>query len=162
MPSKIIRRNSKIHGQGVFATAPIKAGEEIVEYKGKLRSHADVDEEYGGDDTGHTFLFILNEHYVIDANIGGNTARWINHSCAPNCKAYVIGDESDDPRKDRVVIEALRDIRAGEELTYDYDIQVEGPITKEERKLWACHCGAPNCTGTMLKPAKGRKKAAKA
>jgi SET domain-containing protein len=161
MPSKIIRRNSKIHGQGVFATAPIKAGEEVVEYKGKLRSHAEVDEEYGGHDDGHTFLFILNDDYVIDANIGGNTARWINHGCAPNCKAYVIGDESDDPRKDRVVIEALRDIAPGEELTYDYDIQVEGPISAEERKLWACRCGAPNCTGTMLHvaPKKSRKKA---
>lgn len=158
MPSKIVRRNSKIHGQGVFATAPIAKGEEIVEYKGKLRTHDEVDEEYGGEDTGHTFLFILNDHYVIDGNINGNVARWINHGCAPNCKAFVIGDESDDPRKDRVVIEALRDIRPEEELTYDYDIQIGEPITDEERKLWACRCGAPNCTGTMLKAAKRAKK----
>lgn len=157
MPSKIAQRNSKIHGQGVFATAPIKAGEEVVEYKGKLRTHDEVDEEYGGQDSGHTFLFILNGKYVIDANIRGNVARWINHSCAPNCQAFVIGDEGGDPRKDKVVIEALRDIAAGEELTYDYDIQVEGPITRGERRLWACHCGAPNCTGTMLKAAKAKK-----
>lgn len=157
MPSKIVQRNSKIHGQGVFAKAPISAGEEVVEYKGKLRTHDEVDDEYGGQDNGHTFLFILNEEFVIDANVGGNVARWINHGCAPNCKAYVIGDESGDPRKDKVMIEALRDITAGEELTYDYDIHIEGPITAQERKLWACRCGAPNCTGTMLKVGKVRK-----
>lgn len=158
MSSKIAQRNSKIHGKGVFATAPIKAGEDVVEYKGKLRTHQDVDEEYGGKDNGHTFLFLLNEEYVIDANIGGNVARWLNHSCAPNCKAFVIEHESGDPRKEKVVIEALRDIAAGEELTYDYDISIEEPFTKEELELWACRCGAPNCTGTMLKRKKGKKK----
>lgn len=154
MSSKIAQRNSKIHGQGVFATAPIKAGEDVVEYKGKLRTHAEVDEEYGGKDTGHTFLFILNDKYVIDANIGGNVARWLNHGCAPNCQAFVIEDEGGDLSKDRVVIEALRDIAEGEELTYDYDIRLEGPYTKEELRLWACHCGSPECTGSMLKSTK--------
>ena len=157
MSSKIAQRNSKIHGQGVFATAPIAAGEDVVEYKGKLRTHKEVDEEYGGKDTGHTFLFILNDTYVIDANINGNVARWLNHGCAPNCKAYVIEHESGDPRKDKVVIEAMRAIETGEELTYDYDIRIEEPITDEERKLWACHCGAPNCSGSMLKAAKAKK-----
>ncbi len=158
MPTKITQRNSKIHGQGVFALADIKAGEDIVQYKGKLRTHDEVDDEYGGQDNGHTFLFILNDEYVIDANIGGNVARWINHGCAPNCQAFVVGSGSGDPRKDKVVIEALRDIGAGEELTYDYDIHIEGPITAQERKLWACHCGAPNCTGTMLKVGKPKKR----
>lgn len=158
MSNKIIRRNSKIHGQGVFAFAPILAGEDVVEYKGKLRTHEEVDEQYGGDDTGHTFLFILNDEYVIDANIGGNVARWINHGCTPNCQAFVIEDESGDPRKDKVVIEALRNIRAGEELTYDYDIHVAEPITGEERELWACRCGAAICTGTMLKGTKTGKR----
>lgn len=158
MSSKIVQRNSRIHGQGVFATAPIKAGEEVVEYKGKLRTHDEVDAEYGGKDTGHTFLFILNDKYVIDANIGGNVARWLNHGCAPNCQAFVIEDEGGDLRKDKVVIEALRDIEAGEELTYDYDIRIEEPITVEERRLWACHCGAANCTGTMIRAAEKAKK----
>ena len=160
MPIKIVQRNSKIHGQGVFATAPIKAGEDVVEYKGKLRTHEEVDEEYGGQDTGHTFLFILNETYVIDANIGGNVARWLNHGCAPNCQAFVIEDEGGDPRKDKVVIEALRDIEVGDELTYDYDICLEEPITSEELRLWACHCGASNCSGTMLKQVKPKKRKA--
>ena len=158
MSSKIVQRNSKIHGQGVFATAKIKAGEDVVEYKGKLRTHKEVDAEYGGKDTGHTFLFILNDKYVIDANIGGNVARWLNHGCAPNCMAFVIEDESGDLRKDKVVIEALRNIEAGEELTYDYDIRIEEPITAEERRLWACRCGAADCTGTMIKAAKKKKR----
>lgn len=156
MTSKIVRRSSRIHGQGVFATAPIQAGEEVVEYKGKLRPHAEVDEEYGGLDTGHTFLFILNDDYVIDANIRGNVARWLNHSCAPNCQAFVIEHESGDPRKDKVMIEAMRDIAPGEELTYDYDINLDGPRTKQEIALWACRCGAPDCTGSMLKSGKSR------
>lgn len=160
MSNKIAQRNSKIHGQGVFATAPIKAGEAVVEYKGKLRTHKEVDEEYGGQDTGHTFLFILNEAYVIDANIGGNVARWLNHGCSPNCQAFVIEHASKDPLKDKVVIEAMRDIGVGEELTYDYDIQIAEPITEEERRLWACHCGSPECTGTMFKSAKRRKRSA--
>ena len=158
MSSKIVQRNSKIHGQGVFATAPIKAGEDVVEYKGKLRTHEEVDEEYGGKDTGHTFLFILNDRYVIDANIGGNVARWLNHGCAPNCQAFVIEDKSGDLSKDKVVIEAMRDIKEGEELTYDYDIRIEEPYTKEELLLWACHCGAPKCTGSMLKGVKPKRK----
>ncbi len=158
MSSKIAQRNSKIHGQGVFATANIAAGEEVVEYKGKLRTHEEVDEEYGGQDTGHTFLFILNNTYVIDANINGNVARWLNHGCAPNCKAYVIEHASGDPRKDKVVIEAMRDISIGEELTYDYDIRIAEPITDEERTLWACRCGAPNCSGSMLKAPKTKAK----
>lgn len=162
MSSKIVQRNSRIHGQGVFATAPIKAGEEVIEYKGKLRTHKEVDEEYGGKDTGHTFLFILNDTYVIDANIGGNVARWLNHGCAPNCQAFVIEHQSGDPRKDKVVIEAIRDIEAGEELTYDYDIRIAEPITAGERLLWACRCGAPNCTGTMIKAKKPRRRAAEA
>ena len=83
---KIERRQSSIHGNGVFVTEASAKGERIVRYKGKLRSHAEVDEEYGAvDEDGHTFLFTLNDDYVIDANVDGNIARWINHSCAPNC-----------------------------------------------------------------------------
>ena len=82
MPKKKIEaRLSKIHGNGVFATEAIAKGERIVRYKGKLRTHEEVDEEYGHDDEdGHTFLFTLNDDYVIDANVDGNIARWINHS----------------------------------------------------------------------------------
>ncbi len=153
MTRRITARRSPIHGNGVFATAPIARGEEIIEYKGKLLTHAEADELYGdGGETGHTFLFTLNDDYIIDANQHGNSARWINHSCAPNCRAVVEESASGDPRKDRVVIETTRAIKLGEELTYDYGIVLEVPHTARLKKLWVCLCGSPKCTGTLLKP----------
>ena len=90
MPRKIEARQSDIHGNGVFAIAPIEKGERVVEYKGKRRTHEEVDADDTGDvDSGHTFLFTLNDEYVIDANHKGNKARWINHSCDPNCEAVI-------------------------------------------------------------------------
>ncbi len=151
--SKIAQRSSKIHGNGVFATAPIKKGEDIVEYKGKMITHAEADALYFGDiDSGHTFLFTLNEDWILDANRGGNVARWINHSCDPNAIAFVHGHESEDLKKDRVIIEALRDIKPGEEITYDYGFEFDIPYTEELKQIWACRCGSPKCIGTMLKP----------
>jgi SET domain-containing protein len=153
MPVRYVARRSPIHGNGVFATAPIKKGEEIVQYKGTLMTHAEADTMYGdGGETGHTFLFTLNDDYIIDANRKGNTARWINHSCAPNCRAVVEESESGDPRKERVLIEAIRNIKPGEELTYDYGIVLDVPYTARLKKLCECRCGAPDCTGTLLKP----------
>ena len=154
MPKKKIEaRLSTIHGNGVFATEAIKKGERIVRYKGKLRTHEEVDEEYGEDDeNGHTFLFTLNDDYVIDANVDGNIARWINHSCAPNCEAVLEENAKGKPHKDKVYIEAIRDIAAGEELSYNYGIVLSEPHTPAMKKLWACRCGAPKCTGTMLQP----------
>jgi SET domain-containing protein len=91
MPAKISTRRSAIHGNGVFAIAPIKKGERLIQYKGRLRTHKEVDRIYADDvDTGHTFLFTLNDTYVIDANVDGNAARWINHSCDPNCEAVMV------------------------------------------------------------------------
>jgi SET domain-containing protein len=158
MSRRIVARRSPIHGNGVFAVTPINKGEEIIEYKGTLMTHEEADEMYGdGGETGHTFLFTLNEQYILDANRKGNIARWINHSCAPNCAAFVIESESGDPRKDKVVIEAKRNIKAGEELTYDYGIVLEVPHTPRLKKKWACLCGSPKCTGTLLKPKRQKK-----
>lgn len=153
MPRRFAARRSPIHGNGVFAVASIRKGETIVEYKGRLMTHAQADRLYGdGADTGHTFLFTLNERYIIDANRDGNTARWINHSCAPNCEALVYEADDGNARHDRVMIEALRDIAPGEELTYNYGIVLDVPHTTRMKKLWACRCGAPGCTGTLLQP----------
>ena len=152
MTRRITARRSPIHGNGVFAVAPIAKGEEIIEYKGKLLTHAEADDLYGdGGETGHTFLFTLNDDYIIDANQHGNSARWINHSCAPNCRAVDEESASGDPRRDRVVIETIRAIKLGEELTYDYGIVLEVPHTARLKKLWVCLCGSPKCTGTLLK-----------
>jgi len=157
MPRRIAARRSPIHGTGVFALADIPAATELVEYRGRLLSHAEADRRYGGSaDSGHTFLFTLNEHYVLDANEGGNVARWINHGCAPNCRAVVVEAADGDPRHDRIVIEALRDLRAGEELTYDYGIVLAERHTPRLKAIWACRCGASACTGTLLKPKRRR------
>lgn len=153
MSARIQQRRSRIHGNGVFAIAPIHAGEKVVEYKGLLRTHEEADALYGDSiDSGHTFLFTLNEHYLIDANVKGNVARWLNHSCEPNCQAFLIESSDGNPRKDRVVIEALRDIAVGEELTYNYGIRLSVPHTPRLKKLWACLCGADQCSRTLLQP----------
>ena len=153
MPKKIVTRKSAIHGNGMFAVAQIKKGERLIEYKGRRRSHEDVDAGDSGDaDSGHTFLFTLNDDWVIDANFEGNDARWINHSCDPNCEALIEEDEGGDSRKDRVFIEAIRDIRPGEELSYNYGITLAERHTPRLKKIWACLCGSPKCTGTMLQP----------
>jgi SET domain-containing protein len=155
MTRRIVARRSPIHGNGVFAAVPIRRGEEIIQYQGTLMSHAEADEMYGdGGETGHTFLFTLNDDYIIDANRKGNSARWINHSCAPNCRAVVEESADGNPRHDKVMIKAIRAIKPGEELTYDYGITLEVPHTARLKKLWKCLCGAPNCTGTLLKPKK--------
>lgn len=154
MPKKkIVARLSSIHGNGVFADEPIRKGERIVRYKGTLRSHKEVDRLYGDqDENGHTFLFTLNDEYVIDANEGGNVARWINHSCDPNCESVIEENDKGKAHKDKVFIEAIRDIKPGEELTYNYGIVLEERYTPKLKKLWECRCGSKNCTGTMLQP----------
>ena len=153
MPRKIVARKSPIHGNGVFAAAPIRKGERVIEYKGRRRTHEEVDNDVGGDvESGHTFLFTLNDDWVIDASYEGNDARWINHSCDPNCEALIEEDEGGDSRKDRVFIEAIRDIRPGEELSYNYGITLAERHTPRLKKIWACLCGSPKCTGTMLQP----------
>ncbi len=155
MPRKIEARKSDIHGNGVFAIATIKKGERVVEYKGKRRSHDEVDEDDSGDvESGHTFLFTLNDEYVIDANYKGNKARWINHSCDPNCEAVIEEHDGKNRKKDKVFIDAIRDIKAGEELTYNYGIVLDEPHTARLKKVWACRCGSKKCTGTMLQPKK--------
>ena len=131
----------------------LEPGADLIQYKGRLLTNAQADRIYANtSDTGHTFLFTLNDDYVVDANQGGNAARWINHSCRPNCVADT--DEAPDgkPKNEKIMIRTRRRIRAGEELTYDYGITLEEPHTPRMKRIWACRCGAPRCTGTMLKP----------
>ena len=139
---RIAVRRSNIHGKGVFATAPIAKGTRIIEYKGKRISEEAADEQYGGDESPHTFLFLLENKLVIDGSRRGNSARWINHSCDPNCEA----NEEDG----RMYIDAIRDIAPGDELTYDYSLTIDEPNTPELKQLYACGCGAPGCRGTIL------------
>ncbi len=137
-------RNSRIHGRGVYALVPIKKGARIIEYLGDRISHGEADRRYEqkGEDDGHTFLFIASSRTVIDAGVNGNDARFINHSCAPNCETVI--------ENSRVYIDAVRNIRPGEELGYDYQLTWESTDDPAELALYECRCGAKKCRGTML------------
>lgn len=146
-------RDSHIHGRGVFAARRIRKGTRIVEYTGERISNKEADRRY--DDTRmkrhHTFLFTLDSKTVIDGAIkaGGGDASFINHSCEPNCEA-VITDR-------KIFIHALHTIEPGEELAYDYQYERTGKNDAELEKFYVCKCGAPNCRGSIMKPAKKRK-----
>lgn len=139
-------RASPIAGQGAFAIRSIRKGTRIVEYLGERISQAEADRRY--DDTlvenPRVLLFTVDHRTVIDAGVGGNDGRFINHSCAPNCKSVT--------RRGRVHIWAIRDIAPGEELTYDYNLTREGISDEEASTRYACRCGAATCRGTMLAP----------
>jgi uncharacterized protein len=153
-------RNSDVHGRGVFAVARIPKGKRIVEYLGDRLSHAAADARYEDHDENdnHTFLFIVDKNTVIDAGVGGNDARFINHQCSGNCESVIAHR--------RVFIDATRDIAPGEELGYDYEIGRDKDDPPNVDEIYACRCGSPKCRGTMLwpakKPAAKRRKPAKA
>ena len=139
-------RRSPVHGLGAFALRRIRKGTRIVEYLGERVSHQEADRRYESKDAAdaHTFLFIVDSKTVIDAGVGGNDARFLNHACNPNCESVI--------EKRRVFIEAVRNIEPGEELTYDYQIQREDDDPPGIEEVFACHCGFPQCRGTMLWP----------
>ena len=132
-------RESRVHGRGVYATKPIPKGARIIEYTGQRVQWEDATDD---ENNPHTFLFGLESGKVINPEIGGNDARWINHCCDPNCEAI----EEDD----RIFIYAMRHIEAGQELFYDYAMEIDEPVTEESKKEFACQCGSSNCRGTML------------
>ncbi|GAB3541550.1 SET domain-containing protein-lysine N-methyltransferase [Noviherbaspirillum agri] len=144
-------RNSRVHGMGVFATRKIPAGAQIIEYEGERITWKEAvrRENRKAPDDYHTFFFSLESGKIIDGGSNGNDARWINHSCAPNCEAR----EEDG----HVYIYALRDIARGEELNYDYGLLLEERHTPALKKAYACLCGAQNCRHTLLAPKKKKK-----
>jgi hypothetical protein len=139
-------RRSGVHGKGVFALQDIAEGETLIEYVGQVISWDEAQDRHPHDpnDPNHTFYFHVNEDRVIDALYGGNSSRWINHSCAPNCEA--------DEDNDRIFIKAIRNIAAGEELNYDYGLIIDEPYTKKLKAEYPCWCGSANCRGTLLSP----------
>jgi SET domain-containing protein len=139
---RIAVRRSPIHGRGVFALRPIPPGERLIEYTGEvipweeaIRRHQDRP----GEDS-HTMFFDLGDGDVIDGWVGGNASRWINHSCDPNCETRQTGGS--------IVFRSLRDIAAGEELTFDYRLVTEDE--GDDDGTYACACGSARCRGTML------------
>ena len=141
-------RNSPVHGRGVFAVAAITKGTRILEYLGDRVSHKAADDRYEDHDENdnHTFLFIVDKNTVIDAGVGGNDARFINHQCEGNCESVI--------ENRRVFIDATRDIAPGQELGYDYEIGREKDDPPNVDEIYACRCGSPKCRGTMLWPPK--------
>ncbi len=133
-----------MHGKGVFALQPLAAGARLFEYTGAVISWPEALRRHPHDPSNpnHTFYFHIDEDHVIDGNDGGNSARWINHSCDPNCEA----DEVDG----RVYVNALRDLQPGEELSYDYRLIIDERYTPKLKKEYECRCGAQSCRRTML------------
>ena len=125
----IERRRSKIAGWGVFATSAISKNTRIVHYAGeKISNRESLKRERRYIQKGHIWCFKLTNRTVIDAGVGGNVARYINHGCKPNC--YI------DIKKGVIWIRASRAIRKGEELVYDYNTDGDGLIE--------CRC-RPGC-----------------
>jgi len=141
---RFVVRSSPIHGRGVFALMPIAKGSRLIEYTGERVSHEVADARYAEEqeNSPHTMLFSVDEDTVIDATHRGSSARWLNHSCQPNCEA--VDDEG------RIFIETTRNIRAGEELSYDYNLLLEEAHTPALKRANPCYCGVRRCRGTLL------------
>jgi SET domain-containing protein len=136
-------RPSPIHRWGVYAGELIPKGRKIIEYTGE-RCNRKVTAQRA--DGPLNYLFTLDSYWTLDGSVGGSGAQYVNHSCEPNCHAWIY--------KGHILYMASRDIRAGEELTIDYHFEPDVPEVK-------CSCGAANCRGTInLKP-EPRQKAAK-
>ncbi len=136
-------RHSRIQGRGVFTLEPIVKGARIIEYTGERISQKEADARYDDEAMArhHTFLFEVSRQTVIDGRTHGNEARFINHSCDPNCEAVI--DRS------RVFIEAMRNIPAGAELFFDYGYNLDPD--GDDAQTYPCSCGSTKCRGTILK-----------
>ena len=146
-PGKRIQtRRSGVHGKGVFALCDLAEGETLIEYLGEVISWKEALRRHPHDplQPNHTFYFHIDDKHVIDGNSGGNSARWINHSCKPNCEA--------DEQNGRVFVKTLRNIAAGEELFYDYGLIIDSKYTPKLLAEYPCWCGAKKCRGTLLAP----------
>ena len=137
-------RRSRIQGRGVFALRPIAKGTRVIEYTGERISDAEAEARCNDEalKRHHTFLFAVSTRTVVDASHEGSDARFINHSCDPNCETVI--------ERSRIYIDAIRDIPAGAELSYDYWYSTDDTYTDAElRRLYPCRCGAPACRGTL-------------
>jgi len=132
---KISVSKSKIHGTGVYAEENIKKGRRVIQYAGEKITSKEGTRRSEEHDV-LTYVFILNDNYDIDGNVNGNDARYINHSCDPNCEIRIM--------KDKIYIYATREIKKGEELSYDYAFDAE-----EQHK---CFCGKKKCRGFLNEP----------
>ena len=135
---KYFRKKSGINNLGLFAKSDIKKGEKVIEYKGRKFTHKQVEEDDRFDNSKAIYLFTLNEHYVLDGDTKTNTAKYINHSCDPNCEVDII--------KGKIWIIAIKDIKKGDELSYDYGFGYDADF-----RQFPCKCGSKNCCGYIVR-----------
>ena len=126
---------SRMHAEGLFTTIDITKGTKIIRYIGKKITQEESDRRLAA---GNVYIFGLNERYSLDGDTPKNTARYINHSCDPNCQTEQCGNI--------IWIVSIKDIQAEEELTYNYGYEVD------DTPADPCHCGADNCCGYILGP----------
>ena len=127
-------KKSGIHSTGVFAKKDIPVDTKIIEYVGEKVTHAEADKRTGS----KVFAFILNSRYCIDGDVSYNTAKYINHSCDPNAEVDII--------KGHIWIMSMRDIKKGEEITYNYNFDFD----PEDYKEHPCKCGSKRCVGYIM------------
>ncbi len=143
----ILVQSSRIHGTGVFAKRPIPRGTRVIEYAGRRFSKAEL---LGAAERGErslTYVLNLDADTAIDGADEGNAARFVNHSCEPNCEIYIFDEIP--------YLYAMRDIPAEAELTFDYKLQSASSVRISRalsRELFPCRCGAPDCRGTLVAP----------
>jgi uncharacterized protein len=126
-------RASPIHGTGAFANTAIRRGVRVLEYVGQMISKAESLRRCQGD---NEYIFALNAEHDLDGNVEWNPARFINHSCDPNCEALM--------EEGRIWIVARRDVQRGEEITFNYAYDLE------DYEDYPCRCGSPNCVGYIV------------
>ena len=131
-------KKSNIDNKGLYASKDIKDRTKIIEYKGKILTKKQVEENSKFDNEKAIYLFNINKKYDLDGDFKYNTARLINHSCNPNCEVFGTGL--------RVWVYAIRDIKKGEELTYDYGFGFD-----EDYKDFPCRCRSKNCAGYIVR-----------
>ena len=131
-------KKSNIDNKGLYAAKNIKSGKVIINYKGKIITKKETDKNPKYDNDKAIYLFNLNNRYDLDGDFKYNTARLINHSCNPNCVVEGKGL--------KLWIVAIRDIKKGEELSYDYGFGYD-----EDYKQFVCKCGAKNCVGYIVR-----------
>jgi SET domain-containing protein len=135
---KYFRKKSGINNLGLFAKSDIKKGEKVIEYKGRKFTHKQVEEDDRFDNSKAIYLFTLNERYVLDGDTKTNTAKYINHSCDPNCEVDII--------KGKIWIIAIKDIKKGNELSYDYGFGYD-----KDFRQFPCKCGSKICCGYIVR-----------
>ena len=131
-------KKSKIDKNGLYANCNIKRGTRIIEYKGKLVTVKNSEKDPKFDNSKAIYLFGINKKYDLDGNFSFNTARLINHSCEPNCEVFGEGL--------KVWIFAMKNIKKGEELSYDYGFSFD-----QDYKNYPCNCGSKNCAGYIIR-----------